>query len=67
MKSFISFFVIAVLTAVACFTLLYSIFKFDFSDALVASVSIAVGGFVVDYLMKYTNSRKRNKRKELKY
>jgi Kef-type K+ transport system membrane component KefB len=59
MKTLVSFFVIAVLTAVACFALLYGIFKLDYSDALVASVSVAVSGFVVDNLMKYTNSRKR--------
>jgi hypothetical protein len=36
----------------------------DYSGALTASISVAVAGFLVDYLMKYTNSRKRNRPKE---
>jgi len=64
MKALVSFSVISVINGFACFVLLYWILKWSYSDALIPSVSIAVGGFVVDYLMKYTNSRKRNRTKE---
>jgi hypothetical protein len=64
MKSFVSFFVVAVLSGFTCFVLLYWMIKMDYSGALTASISVAVAGFLVDYLMKYTNSRKRNRPKE---
>jgi len=59
MKSFLSFFGIAVISGIACFAILYWIIKMDIGNAFTASVSVAIGGFVVDYLMKYTNSRKK--------
>jgi len=64
MKTFISFFVVAILIGSACYALFYWVIKMDYIGALSSSIAVAVSGLVVDYLMKYTNSKKRNRVKE---
>ena len=64
MKTFISFFIAAVIIGLLLFLVLYWIFKMELKDAKIAAISAACAGFVVDYVREYTNSRKRNRVKE---
>ncbi|HWI90918.1 MAG TPA: hypothetical protein VNT20_06550 [Flavisolibacter sp.] len=57
MKMFISFLIAAVSIGSALFAILFWLFKMEYSDALITSLSGALGAFVVDY------AKERSKRK----
>ena len=64
MKTFVSFFIAAVMVGLALFVILHWLFKMDIKDAWIASFSGAFADFVVSYIREYTNSRKKDRVKE---